>query len=130
MRRCALSLLLMVWLSGLGGCATVPGAASPTVPVVRDVCFSRAEAAEIIIRIERLQAAVTACKTAAGFDRKKAVAECDALVSRWQIEARACHTKLTACASQKCPSCWLPWLIAGVALTTAATLGVYAAVRR
>lgn len=111
----------------LTGCATTVGA--PGGSAIREVCFSKQEAGDILRRIADLQALVKQCQVGATHDKTKASVECQALVARWQLEARVCSEKLTACSARTCPSCWLPWLITGVALTVTASVGVYAGVK-
>lgn len=110
----------------LSGCSHTVGA--PGGAVVRDVCFSKAEIGEVMKRLEVLEAAIKSCKTGAIHDKTKASIECQALVARWQLEARICSEKLTACSAKTCPTCWLPWLIVGVVSATAIGVGVYAGV--
>lgn len=110
----------------LTGCATTVGAPGGTV--TRDVCFTKQEAGDILKRIADLQTLIKQCKAGADHQKQVASVECQALVARWQLEARTCADKLAACSARTCPSCWLPWLITGVTLAATVSVGVYAGV--
>lgn len=120
----SLLVLLLALTFVLSSCATLPGAGGGQIATSRPVCFSRSEVKDILLRIERLKAAVSSCKRGATYDAKKAKVECEALVARWRIEARSCSEKLTACSARRCSKCVLPWVLVGVAGAIVVVVGV------
>lgn len=120
----------VVWLAlfiPLAGCTSLAGGAAGTQ--VRDICFTRTEAGDLLKTIETMKALVKQCEGKATSAQRVASVECQALVARWQLEARSCADKLAACSARTCPTCWLPWLIVGVSLAATATVAVYAGVQ-
>lgn len=111
----------------LTGCVHTVG--TPGGIATRDVCFTKQEVGDVLKRIADLQAAIKSCQSGAIHDKNKASIECQSLVARWQLEARTCSDKLTACSARTCPTCWLPWLIVGVSLAATVTVTVYAGVK-
>lgn len=119
----------ILWGSLLSLMGCVHTAGTPDGIATRDVCFTKGEVGAVLKRIADLQAAIKSCQNGAIHNQTKASVECQALVARWQLEARTCSDKLTACSARTCPSCWLPWLIVGVSLTATAAVGIYAGVK-
>lgn len=99
-----------------------------TQPPPRTVCFTRAEAQQIRLKLaaqERdLAQARATCREQAGV----AKAQCKARVARRQSEIQRTQDKLNACQARKCPTCTV-WKVAlGGSLALGAGLLIYTVV--